>query len=212
MKKSLFLLIFFLIFLPLINVRAVGSLLSEMINFNGEKDFYVLENSGDQLLNQEFTVFLKFKSDENRLNFDTRQREILFRKGSNMMFGYEYELTERKIWLRYYVRYEDGSSQEVEWRDMKNQLTRDNQWHQVAITFKKGEFFRMYLDGKKVDDEVSKNKLIKVNKINNDFVLGARIKNDGAIDRNWRGVIDQLLIFDRAFTNEEVKNLFSPIK
>lgn len=177
--------------------------------YDGEDDYKFVPTSNIQ---DEFTFTVWVKTNEYHVNENTRQREIFFRKGSNMMLGYEYEMTEHKVWLRYYIRYADGSTQEVEWRDTYDQITRDNTWHNFVVSFKKGRFMKLYIDGKLVDKEVVPNKSIRVSSNSNDFVLGARIKNDGTIDRNLRGRILGFKSFDYVFSDTLVTSLYAKNK
>ncbi len=177
-------------------------------NLDGEEGYLQIPENKLLNLQSEFTIATWIKSNETRLNGETKQREILTRRGSNISFGYEYEEVEYKTWLRFYVRFEDGRSQEVEKKEINGKSTRDSNWHHLAVTFKKGDKFNLYIDGKLIDSEVAPPKNIKLSSSNNDYIIGARMKNDGQVDRNLQADLDEIMILNKSLEKEEIQKLF----
>jgi len=70
-------------------------------------------------------------------------------------------------------------------------------WQQVAMV-RKGEGIRVYLDGALEIEAKAKTKLLA-----EDFFIGGRNDNDS----NWEGRIDEVAVFDRALTPDEVEKL-----
>lgn len=194
-----------------IETNQVGLILGKKgpaYQFDGNKDYIKIPEDKSLNVANEFTVSIWVKTLEDRLNSTTKQREILFREGSNLMFGYEYENKEEKIWLRLYAKYEDGKTQEVEWRDMGKQSTRDGKWHHFAATYKRNDRFKLYIDGKLVDSEIAPDKAVKLSSDHNSYILGARMKDNGAVDRNLKADLDELNIFDVSLDQSAITELY----
>ena len=83
-------------------------------------------------------------------------------------------------------------------------VLKDGQWHHAAISFKGGDFLRMYVDGKLANDsKATATKTLFDNettlKIGQDF-------NEDAT-RFFNGIIDEVAIFNRALTQAEIKTV-----
>ena len=81
-------------------------------------------------------------------------------------------------------------------------VLKDGQWHHAAISFKAGDFLRMYVDGKLANEsKAAATKTLFDNetplKIGQDF-------NEDAT-RFFNGIIDEVAIFNRALTQAEIK-------
>ncbi len=81
-------------------------------------------------------------------------------------------------------------------------VLKDSQWHHAAISFKGGDFLRMYVDGKLANDsKATATKTLFDNettlKIGQDFNEDAK--------RFFIGVIDEVAIFNRALNEAEIK-------
>lgn len=182
---------------------------SSSLAFDGVNDIARVRQAAALNLVDEFTIAVSVKTNEDRLSLQTRQREILYRKGSNIIFGYERDKVDQIDWLRFYIKYANGKDQEVELRDDGDANTRNNVWHHYVITFKKGEIFKLYVDGQLIDSERPKtNSSIRLSSKNNDWLLGGREKSSGTIDRNLRAEIDNFYINNRAFSDKEVLNFY----
>ena len=170
-----------------------------MIEFDGIDDVIRIPESSELNIQDEFTISFWINTTESRLTPSTRHREILFRKGSNLIIGYERDKVDEIIWLRCYVRYSDKRTQEVEYRDDKSDITRDGQWHHIKIVFEKDVRLELYIDEELVDSEAPKSSTgVKLSPNNNDYILGGREKNSGTIDRNINARFSDLIIKDHA--------------
>ncbi|MCS5611856.1 MAG: LamG domain-containing protein [Candidatus Poribacteria bacterium] len=83
-------------------------------------------------------------------------------------------------------------------------VLKDGQWHHAAISFKGGDFLRMYVDGKLANDsKATATKTLFDNettlKIGQDFNEDAK--------RFFNGVIDEVAIFNRALNEAEIKTV-----
>ena len=83
-------------------------------------------------------------------------------------------------------------------------VLKDGQWHHAAISFKGGDFLRMYVDGKLANDsKATATKTLFDNettlKIGQDFNEDAK--------RFFNGVIDEVAIFNRTLNEAEIKTV-----
>lgn len=120
--------------------------------------------------------------------------------------------------------------QEVEYRlDREDSYDlRDGQWHHIVVTLNtyneaygidalgvdenlaEQRVYRLYIDGQLYDEEISNLEDIKNSSSVARFVLGARYKNDTAsYDRHFVGSLDELYIFDRVISADEVGELYT---
>ena len=81
-------------------------------------------------------------------------------------------------------------------------VLKGGQWHHAAISFKAGDFLRMYVDGKLANEsKAAATKTLFDNettlKIGQDFNEDAK--------RFFNGIIDEVAIFNRALTQAEIK-------
>lgn len=75
----------------------------------------------------------------------------------------------------------------------------DSEWHHFATTYD-GEELKYYLDGEEVAVYAKTGDLTSNEE---DLTIGCR-SNDGT---NWGGILDELALFSRALTEEEVKSI-----
>jgi hypothetical protein len=89
-----------------------------------------------------------------------------------------------------------------------NIVVADGRWHHVVGTFIGGEM-RVYIDG---NVAATSPRNTSIGTTNYDLTIGANRSNpDGAageIDASFNGVMDDVLMYDRALSAEEVKTLF----
>jgi hypothetical protein len=82
-------------------------------------------------------------------------------------------------------------------------------WTHVVGTFKGGNFIRLYINGSLVDSDVSAVPMM-VSYANNTFItVGGRA--DASSSGWWSGEIDELRIYDYAFTDSEVINAYNGV-
>ena len=78
----------------------------------------------------------------------------------------------------------------------------DGQWHHAAITFRAGEFLRMYVDGELVNEsEASATSSIFDN--NTPLTVGTDFNEEET--RYFNGIIDEVAVFNRVLTDAEVQ-------
>jgi hypothetical protein len=177
--------------------------------FDGVNDIGRIPQNPALNLTQEFSFAVWVKTTENRINTTTRQREFLFRKGSTLMFGYELDDVENYLWLRFFIRYTDGSSQEVEYRDDLANSTRDGRWHHFVVNFKQATVFELYIDGVLTDRETPRSTAaVKLSTSNNDYILGGKESSSNTIERAFKGQVGGLVIGNKILSDAEVKSLF----
>lgn len=76
---------------------------------------------------------------------------------------------------------------------------RDDQWHHVAVTFKNNAL-KLYLDGELVKTSILNN----LNTTGSSFLIGASQRN--VIDELFEGDIDEVRVWNRALSENELKN------
>jgi len=81
-------------------------------------------------------------------------------------------------------------------------VLKGDQWHHAAISFKGGDFLRMYIDGKlEAENKATATKELFDN--NTPLRIGQDFNEDAT--RFFIGVIDEVAIFNRAVTQAEIK-------
>jgi hypothetical protein len=180
------------------------------LSLDGINDVARIIGNEDITLTSEFTYAFWVKTSENRLGDDSsRQRELIYRRGSNLMVGYELGMADDIEWLRFFIKYPDGSTQEAELREDTAPSTRDGNWHHIAVSFKQDDHLQMFINGQLVDREPTKRSLpIRKSSSNNDLIIGGREKSDGTIDRNIIGAIKKLMLYDRVLSDQEILALY----
>ena len=82
-------------------------------------------------------------------------------------------------------------------------VLKNGQWHHAAITFKGGEFLRMYVDGKlEKESKATATKTLFDNNI--PLSIGADF-NIGEAKRHFNGRIDEVAIFSRVLSEAEIQ-------
>jgi len=81
-------------------------------------------------------------------------------------------------------------------------VLKDGQWHHAAISFKGGEFLRMYIDGNLTNEsKATATKTLFDN--NTPLRIGTDFNDEDT--RFFNGSIDEVAIFDRALTEAEIQ-------
>lgn len=195
--------LFFLFLTPNVGlaISLPATLLSEHpdfgLMFDGVDDYIVVGESPALNFQDQFTLSLRFSIDAYPVNASKRQSEMLWARGSRLMLGFEQDKVDNLIWLRCYVRYADGKTQEVEYNVSRVNLA-DNAWHEIIVSFQRGERFTLSIDGMLVDSEPTiSDAPLDLSSVNNDFIIGARRKNDGTMDRYFKGKMNHIKVFVR---------------
>jgi len=76
-----------------------------------------------------------------------------------------------------------------------------NQWVHVAGTFDKEDRAILYMNGKEIDNLILDGQVL--DRIGLEFYIG----NDEAFDRTWKGGIDDVRVYNRVLTKEEIKSI-----
>jgi len=83
----------------------------------------------------------------------------------------------------------------------------DNKWHFFAIVYD-GSKLEMFINGVSTQNDSAKSSLIiKLNTSNTVFRIGQNTINNG-INENFKGSIDDISIYKKALSNEEINNLY----
>jgi hypothetical protein len=80
----------------------------------------------------------------------------------------------------------------------------DNKWHFFALVYN-GEKLELFVDGESFPDNLPKT--INLNTSNSVFRIGKKIPDNG-INENFKGSIDDITIYNRALSKEEINNLY----
>lgn len=82
-----------------------------------------------------------------------------------------------------------------------NNYVSDNQWHHLVFTFN-GSSLKIF-----VDNTLDTSTTMTLNTSGNDLCIGKGIPGNSGIE-NFNGVIDDLRIYDRALTDQEIQQLY----
>ncbi len=81
-------------------------------------------------------------------------------------------------------------------------ILKEGQWHHGAITFKAGDFLRMYVDGELVDESEA-NATESLFDNNTPMRIGTDFNDEDK--RFFHGIIDEVAVFNRALSQAEVQ-------
>ena len=164
--------------------------------FPGKRDSFIeIDDRG--ALNpgeSDYTVYLWF-------NPTTRNTRYLITKGDNRKGGY-------LIYANRRLRFSGRATNRKRFRSKRSKNLELNKWHMAALVFdQSNNLVKMYLDGEKFSEQAIR----RPRDIRNDvkvgfesslpFLIGAR--NGGR--RPFRGYIDEVEVFKRAFTDREIR-------
>lgn len=82
---------------------------------------------------------------------------------------------------------------------------RDSSWHHILVSIKKGFWVKGYIDGILFSESV----LGSSNYIDNAPLRIGALTYSGSLTEFWNGSIDDVMIFDRALSESEVKSLYN---
>lgn len=187
--------------------QGVNLMLNALL-FDGNDDYAVIPSAESLNFTDKFSLSLWFLIKDYPVNFTKRQSEMIWGRGSRFMCGFEQDKVDEIIWLRCYIKYQDGKTQEAEY-NVSRYLLNDSEWHHLGIAFEKGNLFSMYIDGMLVDQEKPvTNAPLELSATNSSFAIGARIKQNGTIDRQFAGWIDEIKLFRKLLSPTEMNKLF----
>lgn len=80
-----------------------------------------------------------------------------------------------------------------------------NKWNHVAVTYKGGDYNRVYIDGK-----LEKELLLTPNVLNSglNITIGNTTLNPGGVN-SFKGYIDEIHMYDQALTSSEIKRYYA---
>lgn len=81
-------------------------------------------------------------------------------------------------------------------------ILKEGQWHHAAITFKAGEFLRMYVDGVMVSES---NAAATANLFDNNTPMRIGTDFNDEAKRFFDGIIDEVAVFNRVLTDAEIQ-------
>ena len=169
------------------------------IYFPGKSDSFIKVDDGGALnpSYNDYTVYLWFKP-------VTRNSRYLITKGDNRKGGY-------MIFANRRLRFTGRATNRRRFRSKRSDNLDLNKWHMAALVIDQSkDSIKMYLDGEKFSEKpILRPKDIKkgikvgfVSKV--PFFIGAR--QNGR--RPFRGYIDEVEVFKRAFTDREIRDAY----
>jgi Concanavalin A-like lectin/glucanases superfamily len=180
--------------------------------FNGETDYIKIPHSGAFNFgkDQDFTlsVWIKFSADQQSKS--TPDNDILSKwvTDDGKTTGYPFVLrvlnSTKSVTGGWYMARWDGNRGGGVGAGVD---MGDNQFHHIVAT-KKGTVLRSFVDGKlkednKIDETIGETKNIAP------LIIGGRQKGNGPF---FKGYVDELRIYNRTLTDEEVSNIFNSEK
>ena len=84
----------------------------------------------------------------------------------------------------------------------------DEKWHYVTVTVSSVDGMNMYIDGTSVDTDATATSNVYYDATTPYFDIGDH-SNDGVHERSFNGTIDEVLIANRSFSAEEIRNLYN---
>jgi len=170
------------------------------LSFDGIDDYVQLSPANQMLAGDEFTVHLWFKTNVNHPVYGGEEgRLINFHRvdpGDNSMSALALYLEENKVGLLYH----NESGQHV-WVKYDNAYY-DDAWHSLAVTHDVS-MYRLYLDGAEVAFQ---------NDTFSDFgSMNALMGSYNGTARFFHGVLDEVGIWSRALSAEEISVLENPV-
>ena len=174
-------------------------------SFDGQDDFIEVSHTDALDLGngagKEWTVAIWFKS-------DIKARGWLLRKGGSggsytQDYGVLASTTGGFNWGTGKSAF-NGGSDVTDWMHISHEVSSD-EWHHVVATYKQGasnEGFKIfYIDGQQTGKAASGN--WKNSAKNDSMRIGA-----GRIPPHWQGLIDDVRIYNRALSEEQIKALY----
>ncbi len=120
------------------------------------------------------------------------------RSGEHNAFGIELALTDENVYITY-----DNATDE---RDLGVDIT-DNSWHHLVVS-RSGTTQRIYVDGSLVDTSTVTNAALNISSL----IMGQEQDSVGgsfALNQDFEGYLDELLIFDSSLTANQVQAIYS---
>ncbi|WP_397299925.1 LamG-like jellyroll fold domain-containing protein [Nonlabens ulvanivorans] len=163
---------------------------SRGLEFDGSDDHLNVEKGVD--LNNNFTIsaWVNSYGDNDRNNAKT----ILSKRQGGS--GYHFYLNRDN---RLVMWWNNGSNQSL----TSNTALTDNVWRHVAVTY--DGTIKLYIDGV-LDKETTKTAPITNSNL---FTIGARRNNDGSLNNEWKGGLDELRIWNQALTESQLRYIMN---
>lgn len=145
-----------------------------------------------------------------------RQKEIVARGGGRLTLGWEEDAVENFVWLRCYIRAEDGDNFELEYRDDNPQPgLRDGEWHSIVVRFRPSSGSgvsdgraEIWVDGVLRDAETHSVHELGVSGVEDLWAIGGRVNTEtSAIDRNLAADIQDVRIYDHYLADWEIADM-----
>lgn len=166
-------------------------------SFDGEKSFIKIENSKEFNENA-YTICFWYNPETT----DTLLQTVLS-KVDDSGFGYNYSIKSEEFLNKQYFSFKDKATTAKvtfgagDW--YRPSSDSDDKYYFVAVAFSETEFVN-YLGG----NSGTHSPAINFNNNTNDFFIGKSVSDE---HKNFNGKIDDLLIYNRILTKDEVKTL-----
>jgi hypothetical protein len=179
--------------------------------FNGSSDYVRVPADPEVVVTGEMSILVWVRTSDPVAGDGPQQREILYRGGANIVFGWEKEVVEYHTWLRCYVSasYRPRVYQEVDLLDDSMAL-RDGRWHHYAVVFRPGDFLNLYVDGaKRVMTSTAAVPKINTSATDNAYTVGAKYISDSqSLSRTLNGAIANLRIFNHVVPDDAIQTAY----
>ena len=191
------------------NPKVVDGVKGKALEFDGIDDYIIVPNSNDLNPKYEITISAWFVSKDTSKSGSSGD---LLTKGQwypglrQIEFPIHHYPSD---YMRFAINPDGGSlswiSTEYDW-NIKQEL---NKWHHVVGVFD-GRHLKLYLDGKLVSEKTL-DKLTPINCPENpeNLYIGGGKDYWGDIANKFKGIIDEIRIYNRALSDDEIKALYN---
>jgi large repetitive protein len=182
--------------------------LGRALRFDGRDDHVRVPETESLRITGPITLSAWVKTSDPIAGPAPQQREILYRGEANIVFGFEKDRVEGRIYLRCYLRQsmEPLIYREVSILDEDGDV-RDGRWHHLAVVFRPGRSMHLYVDGDEAARRDTTMTSLLLSNVSNHHSIGARLRLDGSVDRVLDGLIDDVRIYPAALGADVVEEL-----